>query len=163
MFYSIRRFSCLLHLFSLSCNKKSSCPCSIQGQKLITSAVPPKLAYDTPTPFAYHHMHPTDNGQGSRQRLLIQDFSLPSIQFPDSVSRILISDFCELSFRAALTSPFRKIYATAFSPSAVLWIHPIFLTSLAQRFCFLPLYSKKLFLSMIFLFFLRIFKTTYLQ
>jgi len=37
-------------------------------------------------------MYPTDNGQGSRQRLLF-------------------------SFRAALTSPFRIIYVAAFSPT----------------------------------------------
>ena len=39
-------------------------------------------------------MHPTDNGQGSRQRLLTK------------------------SFRAALTRPFGKTYAAAFAPGS---------------------------------------------
>jgi len=48
--------------------KKAFIP--LLGQKLTTSAVPPKLMYKTSTHFAYHHMHPTNNGQGSRKRLL---------------------------------------------------------------------------------------------
>jgi len=35
--------------------------------------------HKSPTHFAYYHMHPTDNGRGSRQRLLLQrSFKLPS-------------------------------------------------------------------------------------
>jgi len=58
-------------------------------------------------------MHLTDNGRGSRQRLLL----LPQ-------------------FQAALASPFGKACAAALAPSAALWIHPAFRTSLAQRFVF---------------------------
>jgi len=51
----------------------------------------------SPSRLAYYHMHPTDNGQGSRQRLL------------------------SLRFRTALASPFSMFRYAALPPAAALW------------------------------------------
>lgn len=58
--------------------KKSPYPCNLQGQKLMLLRYHPVWCIKTPSHFAYHHMHPTDNGQGSRKRILSIDFWLPS-------------------------------------------------------------------------------------
>jgi hypothetical protein len=63
------------------------------------------------THFAYHHMHLTDNGRGSRWRLLPQRGFKPPSQVHSQ----------------------KTVLPHSHQPAA-LWIHPFFRTSLAQRF-----------------------------
>lgn len=73
----------------------------------------------SPAPFAYHHMRPTDNGQGSRRILL-----LPKERFG-----------------TALAGPLGISCAAVLPPATALWVHLEILTLPAQRFSFLLSYS----------------------
>lgn len=101
-------------------NKKPLSPQRDKGSK--ASALPPKLMIKSSTHFAYHHMHPTDNGRGSRRRLLpLCGFKPPSQAHSES-----------------------SVLPHSHQPAA-LWIHPRIRTTLAQRFNLwgiIPLYKK---------------------
>ena len=64
------------------------------------------------THFAYHHMHLSDNGRGSRQRLLL----------------------CIIKVSSCPHKSIRKNLCCRISPDAALLVHPMFRTSLVRRF-----------------------------
>ena len=95
-------------------NKKSFYP---SRDKSLNFCGTTQIDDKSPTHFAYHHMHPTDNGQGSRRRLIPTGFEPPS-QVHSICSGMPLSHQPRLS---VLPSP------TYFSCSSVLYIKLFFI------------------------------------
>jgi hypothetical protein len=76
-FKKIRFAPILEQDFAMHQNKKAFIP-EKQGQKLVNFCGTTQIGDESPAHFAYYHMQPTDNGQGSRKLLLSFDFGLPS-------------------------------------------------------------------------------------
>jgi len=105
--------------------KKAFIP--VIGTKALASAVPPKLTINRPL-IMYTIIY---------TQLITGRIPVSAYFTLNFVLLSLLNLLSTFQFRASLTSPFRIIFVTAFSPPAALFVQVIILTLLAHRFIIL--------------------------